>query len=157
MIVSTWQHLRQRWRPLWDNPPILGLRRQYARAYRKYPNITLLLTVWLGLGLYVGVVLFTAWLASGAPSTMAEFWGSDLPLVQEFLPTMQRTLGLPSARWLIWLMVLLVAARAVQLFLPIVLDVLRATRARDPDPAETQWSMILVLVLLVLILTTLRS
>ena len=56
MIVSTWQHLRQRWRPLWDNPPILELRRQYARAYRKYPNITVLLTVWLGLGLYAVVV-----------------------------------------------------------------------------------------------------
>ena len=79
--------------------------------------------------------------------------------MEEFLPTMQRVLSLPSARRLIWIMVLLVAARAVQLFLPIVLDVLRATRARARarDPAETQWSMVLVLALLVLILVTLRG
>ena len=157
MIVSTWQHLRQRWRPLWDHPPILGLRRHYARAYRQHPNTTVLLTVWLGLGLYAGIVIGGAWLASGAPSTMAEFWGSDLRRMQEFLPTMPRVLSLPSARRLIWIMVLLVGARAVQLFLPIVLDVFRATRARDPDPAETQWSVVLVLALLALIFATLRG
>ena len=152
----------------------------WVRAWKSGGGI-LTLAMFLSMALIAAPLIYIAWLQEGSPRNWALIWdpdphpvqrfvtdappiaapapsevqGSDQrPFLQGVLPALQQTLALPSARWLIWIMVLVVGTRAVQIFLPIVLDLLRATRARDPHPAWAERSMIFSLLLLVLILAT---
>ena len=102
MNVSIRPHLRRLCRPLWESPPLVGLRQQQARAWRKYPWGTT--TVWtcLSLSLYFGAL----WLVAGAPpiSALPEVLQSSREAARAGLAA----LSMPSGRRLFGIVVLVV-------------------------------------------------
>ena len=103
MNVSIRPHLRRLCRPLWESPPLLWLRQQQARAWRKYPWGTTVVGTWLGVSLWVGA----CWLVGGAPSISEMREGLQASMAAA--PAALATLSMPSVRWLFGIVVLALA------------------------------------------------